>query len=99
MAKTKKDSAQEPVNPQLLDAAEPLGHVDHGPMAAPPVAYSVNNYGSIQEMRKQATAYFVRNDITLQALFRTLLHELMTGKVRVGESQSREGEHGQAIGH
>lgn len=45
MAKTRKDSAQEPVNPQRLDAAEPLGHVDHGPMAAPPVAYPAAKRG------------------------------------------------------
>lgn len=84
MAKMKNERVEEPVNPQRLDAAEPLGHLDLGPMAAPSVAYPVNNYCSLQAMRKSTTVYVIWNDFTLQALFRTLLHELMTGKVRVG---------------
>lgn len=39
MAKTKKDSAEEPSKKQGLVAAEPMGHMDLGPMAAPPVPY------------------------------------------------------------
>ncbi|MBL7955999.1 MAG: SAM-dependent DNA methyltransferase [Flavobacteriales bacterium] len=45
MAKTKKDSAEEPSNKQGRVAAEPIGHLDHGPMAAPPVPYPAAKRG------------------------------------------------------
>lgn len=45
MAKTKKDSAEEPSKKQGLVAAEPIGHMDQGPMAAPPLPYSAAKRG------------------------------------------------------
>lgn len=82
------ESCQTEIKAQTLKNAQPklgLGRIKTLPVALPTISEQEDIVHALDAVRqKRQVAERKRN--ALQDLFRTLLHELMTGKVRVGET-------------